>query len=57
MCHACERSSMPTRSGCGNHVEQALAAVALSESCACDQDFTGSFNASNVSFVARHLGY
>ena len=41
MCHqvTCETCARPTWSGCGGHVEQALAGVANEERCACDQAF------------------
>ena len=43
MCHQvkCEGCSKPTWSGCGSHVEQALAGVALGERCTCDQVVAG----------------
>ncbi len=39
MCHQvqCMRCAKPTWSGCGNHVERALAGVRLSERCTCEQ--------------------
>jgi hypothetical protein len=51
MCHQvkCERCSKPTWSGCGSHVEQALADVAPGERCTCDQGDTGYFAASTGS--------
>lgn len=37
MCHrtTCQRCDKPTWSGCGNHVEQALAGVAKADRCQC----------------------
>jgi hypothetical protein len=38
MCHrtTCRTCNKPTWSGCGNHIEQALAGVPKSERCQCD---------------------
>jgi hypothetical protein len=51
-----ERCSTPTWSGCENHVEQALAGVAPSERCTCDQGFAGSSAASTEDSFARYSG-
>jgi hypothetical protein len=51
-----ERCSTPTWSECENHVEHALAGVAPSERCTCDQGFAGSSAASTEAAVARYLG-
>jgi hypothetical protein len=58
MCHQvmCEKCSKSTWSGCGDHVEQALAGVTPGERCSCDQGFVGSSAASTEAFFARHLG-
>jgi hypothetical protein len=50
MCHQvmCERCARPTWSGCGSHIEQALADVPSYERCTCDQDFASALNADST---------
>ncbi|HSN02802.1 MAG TPA: hypothetical protein VLS91_04890 [Acidimicrobiales bacterium] len=40
MCHrtTCRTCKKPTWSGCGNHIEQALAGVPKNERCQCGAD-------------------
>jgi hypothetical protein len=47
MCHqvTCETCGKPTWSGCGSHIEQALAGVPNYERCSCDQDFAAASSA------------
>jgi hypothetical protein len=58
MCHqiTCERCAKPSWSGCGNHVEQALAGVALSDRYTCDQQAGSSSSASTEAIFSRFLG-
>jgi hypothetical protein len=59
MCHqvTCETCGRPTWSGCGSHIEQALAAVPNHERCSCDQDFAPASNAdSTVGPFTRFFG-
>jgi len=58
MCHQimCEKCSKPTWSGCGNHVEQALAGVTPGERCTCGQGFAESSAVSGEAHFARYSG-
>ena len=58
MCHQvmCQKCSKPTWSGCGNHVEQALADVTPGERCTCDQGFAEWSAASSEARFARYSG-
>ncbi len=44
MCHrtTCRSCGRPTWSGCGNHIEQALAGVPKGERCTCEDRGSGS---------------
>ncbi len=54
MCHrtTCRSCGRPTWSGCGNHIEQALAGVPASERCTCD----GRESSSRGGFFSRLRG-
>ena len=50
MCHrvTCGSCGKATWSGCGNHVEQALAGVPAQERCTCRQGSASAFASSEV---------
>ena len=54
MCHRtnCRSCGRPTWSGCGNHIEQALAGVPKAERCSCED----SGSSSRGGFFSRLLG-
>ncbi len=54
MCHrtTCRSCGRPTWSGCGNHIEQALAGVPKAERCSCED----SGSSSRGGFFSRLLG-
>ena len=47
MCYqvTCGSCGKPTWSGCGNHIEQALAGVPAQERCTCHQDSASTYAA------------
>ena len=56
MCHrtTCRKCGNPTWSGCGNHIEQALAGVAKDDRCKCAEE-TSSASAGG-GFMSRLRG-
>ncbi len=50
----CRSCGKPTWSGCGNHVEQALAGVAHADRCQCRE--TGGASSAGNGFMSRLLG-
>lgn len=49
----CRTCSKPTWSGCGNHIEQALAGVPKSDRCQCG---SGASGAASGGFMSRLRG-
>ena len=58
MCYqiVCERCAKPTWNGCGNHIDEALAGVAMSDRCACDARVGTSGDAPSEGMFSRFLG-
>ncbi len=58
MCYqiVCERCAKPTWNGCGNHIDEALAGVAMSDRCACDARVGTSGDAPSEGTFSRFLG-
>jgi len=56
MCHrtTCRKCGKPTWSGCGNHIEQALAGVPKSERCKCAEEAASAPSAGG--FMSRLRG-
>ena len=50
----CRNCGKATWSGCGNHIEQALAGVSKSQRCVCDEN--SSAPSSGEDFFARFRG-
>jgi hypothetical protein len=53
MCHQiiCSRCDQPTWTGCGRHIEQALANIPADERCSCDRPAP-----SGAKFFGRLIG-
>lgn len=52
----CRKCGKATWSGCGNHIEQALAGVPKAQRCTCREEKAANASQKSGGFLARLLG-